>query len=518
MAGPSVVVRVLGDLTGLSKSLDQTQKKGAAVSASLKKGFGTVFSTLNATGVLGPFQDAFMALDQGFGDLEERGHRVATAFQVAGGVAATTGALLTRLGSEDQQEQQQLAQAIDNTGHSWADYQGRVEAAVKSQERFGDTSAETEGALQVLTQATNDPTKAMSLLGLATDLAASKHESLSEASTQLARILNGNTRTLKEFGIEMPKVGKAAGDFATQADEVNSAVTQLTDKLHGQAAAAADTFTGHIHALTAAMEDQAAKIGQKYGPALTAVGSAVTVLSTGFKTYQSIMESVRAAQEAQTAVTEAQTVATEGLTAAEIEADIAGAPIELIVLGIVAAVAAMVAIGYEIGTHWKAIWGGIKDAVSAVWDWVKTNWPLLIGIILGPIGIIASQIYEHWTAIKEGVVELADAIVAAFKSAFNAVASLWNDSLGALSFKIPGWVPVLGGDKFSVPQIPHLAQGGLITQTGLIYAHAGEAITPAPAGIGGPAVNIENAQFNDPVDLDLLIKRVEFALSAGLPV
>ena len=525
MAGPSVVVRVLGDLSGLSKSMDATAKKGETVTASLKKNFSSMFSTLNATGVLGPFNDVFLALDQSFSTLEEHGNKVASAFQAAGAVAATTGALLTSLGSKDQAAQQQLAQAIDNTGHSWADYQGRVEEAIKSQEHFGNTAAETQNALQVLTQATNDPAKALHLLGLATDLAASKHESLTEASTQLGRAVNGNTRLLKEMGIQVPKVGTAVGDFATQADQASYIVTQLTTKLHGDAAAAADTFTGHIHALTAAFEDQAAVIGQKYGPALTAVGSAVTIISTGYKTYTEIMKAAKTA-------TEAETVAEEG-------ADAAGLPL-IATIGLIAlAVAALVVIGYEIGTHWNAIWAGIKATVSAVWDWIKTNWPLLLSILLGPIATAAYEIYKHWDAIRAGIeavwtwlksewsqvyhflvdpiIGAANAIVDAFKAAFNAVADLWNDSIGSLHFDNPLHFFGIGPKSVSVPDIPHLAQGGLITQSGLVFAHAGEAITPMDKSFG-PAINIENAQFNEPVDLDLLIKRVEFALSAGLPV
>jgi hypothetical protein len=374
---------------------------------------------------------------------------------------------------------------------------------------------------------------------LATDLAAAKHESLTAASTQLARAVNGSTRLLKEFGITVPKVGTKVGDFATKTDQANYIVAELSSRLHGEASAAANTFMGHIHALTAVIEDHAAAIGQKWGPALTGIGSAVTVVSTAYKTYESILARAKAAQEAQTVVTEEQTVATEGLTVAETAADGAGAPIALIVIGIAAAVAALALAAYEVYRHWKTIWGGIKDAVSAVWDWIKHNWPLLVGIILGPIGIIASQIYMHWDTIKSTFIDafeaikayvlglpawfgrlftnVGTAIVDALKAAFNAVAGLWNHSVGSLSFKVPGWVPFVGGDKFSVPQIPHLAQGGLITQTGFVYAHAGEAITPANKALG-PAVHIEHAQFNEPVDLDLLIKRVEFALTAGLPV
>jgi hypothetical protein len=43
---------------------------------------------------------------------------------------------------------------------------------------------------------------------------------------------------------------------------------------------------------------------------------------------------------------------------------------------------------------------------------------------------------------------------------------------------------------------------------------AGEDITPAPAGLG-PRVNIENVNLSDGADVDLLLRKVAFAASAG---
>ena len=93
------------------------------------------------------------------------------------------------------------------------------------------------------------------------------------------------------------------------------------------------------------------------------------------------------------------------------------------------------------------------------------------------------------------------------------VATVWNDTIGAFHIEIPSWVPVIGGDSFSMPKmsVPSLQAGGIITQTGLIYAHAGEAISPMPAGGMGPAVVIQDAHFSDAVDVDLFMNRVAWA-------
>jgi hypothetical protein len=511
VAGPSVVVRVLGDLTGLSQSMDQ---KSEAVSKTVRHNFGTMFSTLNTTGALAPFQDVFYAINNGLDQLEEHGHKVSSALLGAGVVAAGIGGLLTQLGSAEQASRQQLQAAIANTGHSWADYQAQVEAAVKAQARFGNNAVETEDALRHLTQATGDPTKALNLLGLAADLAASKHEDLSTASTQLARVLNGNSRLLKEFGIIVPHVGNAVGDFATQADEVNYAISRLSATLKGDAAAASDTFMGHVKAVTTTVEDQVATWGQKYGPALTAAGSALTVLEGGYKTVIAIIGRY-------TKVTETATAATEALAGAEGTAGAAGAAGGaasgaggLLAMGgrfgaWGALVAASAAAGYEIGIHWNMIWADIKSVAADAWHWLVQNWEQMVGTIVGSIVGLPAQFGYVFT-------EVGRAIVDAFRWAFNEVIDLWDRFHFTLP-KVSFLGAHIGGQTIGVPRLPHLAQGGVITQTGLVYAHAGEAITPIDK-TRGPAVHIEHAQFNEPVDVDLLMKKVEFALAAGAAV
>ena len=166
----------------------------------------------------------------------------------------------------------------------------------------------------------------------------------------------------------------------------------------------------------------------------------------------------------------------------------------------------------------------LRDKFVEVFRWIEKNWPLLVDIIFGPFGVVATQIYQNWDAILrffKGLpgqiaaifVDVWHGIYTAFKDVINAVIDVWN----MLHFTLPK-VDVLGvhigGESIGVPTIPHLAQGGLITQTGLVYAHAGEAITPAGA-TPGPAVHIDNATFTDQADLDMLFRQASFAVSAG---
>jgi len=68
-----------------------------------------------------------------------------------------------------------------------------------------------------------------------------------------------------------------------------------------------------------------------------------------------------------------------------------------------------------VGNFFTTVWNGIKNAVGAVIDWVKANWPLLLAIITGPIGIAVGLIVKNWDTIKQ-----------AFQNAWNFVTGLWG--------------------------------------------------------------------------------------------
>jgi hypothetical protein len=634
VAGPTILVRVLGDLSNLSKSFKDAESKAGAAGKAISGGLGSALAVVNKTGVLGPFGEALDSINTAIGHVVEHGKQIGPAMIGVGGALAGVGVGLAALGSHDQAAHQQLQASVEATGKSYDDYEKQVEQAIKSQEKFGHTANETQDALRILTQATNDPAKALQYLNTATDLAAAKHESLTEAAGQLGKAYNGAGRILKEFGLVAgPKAAAATAALATatkaaaSADERAAAakrrladleaidatkkhltvaeairlrdaqqkvndtaaaaseahkklaaaqdtvsksahsqgdtMTALAGKLHGQASAAADTFSGKLAAIKAHLEDSAAQLGQKYGPALTAAGSLMAGLGAAVTTTTGIMKAFRGASEAATVAVEGTTAATEGLAVAEETADAAALPLLATVGLVVLAIAALGVAAYVIYRNWNTIWKAMKLAVTDVWDWIKTNWPLLLAIITGPFGLAVYFIVKNWGTIVDffigifrwfqttwGTVEqavtapfiaafdwlagaiatvggwfknlphdiwsavqtIANILIAPFKWAFDMIAWLWNNTVGRIGFKVPGWVPGIGGDSFQMPQVPQLAQGGLITGTGLVFAHAGEVIAPIDKVPRGPAIVINDAHFSSEVDIDLFMRRAAWAV------
>jgi hypothetical protein len=190
---------------------------------------------------------------------------------------------------------------------------------------------------------------------------------------------------------------------------------------------------------------------------------------------------------------------------------------------IIAIIAALVALQVKFDIFGKAI-DGIKIGFNAVWgaikyvfNWAKDNWPLLLAIITGPFGLAIAFVVKFkddimgvfsliYNGIKATMGFVADVISAPFKAAFRAVASLWNNTVGKLSFKVPGWVPGIGGSGFDVPDIPMLAQGGIVTSPTLAMIGEGngpEAVIPLSKlgqfGLGGGGAGITvNVNGGDP--------------------
>jgi len=69
------------------------------------------------------------------------------------------------------------------------------------------------------------------------------------------------------------------------------------------------------------------------------------------------------------------------------------------VAAVIAAVVILIAVGVELGKHWRQIWAAIRSVVADVWDWIRGHWPLLLGILTGPIGLAVLWITGHWSAI-----------------------------------------------------------------------------------------------------------------------
>lgn len=137
------------------------------------------------------------------------------------------------------------------------------------------------------------------------------------------------------------------------------------------------------------------------------------------------------------------------------------------------AIAAVVAIIVVIATKttwfqdlWKAAWGGIKAAASAVGSWFKdTLWGTWIkGAWDGILG--AGRRVWDWIKALPGRIAgafsgIGDAIARPFRAAFNWISDAWNNTIGQLSWHFPGAFGV-GEFTISAPKLPKFHAGGTV--------------------------------------------------------
>lgn len=201
-----------------------------------------------------------------------------------------------------------------------------------------------------------------------------------------------------------------------------------------------------------------------------------------------------ASMVASRAVTLAAAAATGVVTAAQWALNVAltANPIGLIIAAIALFVGALI-LAYNKSETFRnivtAAWNGIKAAALGVVNWFKgTAWPVIKWVINAIVGYytflwntfsnVVKWILDKGATLSKWFRELpgkiggffsgiADTIKTPFRIAFNAIASLWNNTVGRLSFTIPSWVPGIGGNGFSMPKVPMLAQGGTAVSAGL---------------------------------------------------
>lgn len=157
---------------------------------------------------------------------------------------------------------------------------------------------------------------------------------------------------------------------------------------------------------------------------------------------------------------------------------------------IVAGIVALIAIVVLLVKHWDKVkkageiaWHGILVGAKATWSFLQK--------IPGWIGKAFSKI--------------ADVISWPYRKAFNLISDAWNNTVGRLSWTVPGWVPFIGGNTISVPNLPHFHTGGRIPGPDgaevPIMALAGE--TVLPRGESGSMVHVVVK-----IDRDVLVDAV----------
>lgn len=170
-----------------------------------------------------------------------------------------------------------------------------------------------------------------------------------------------------------------------------------------------------------------------------------------------------------------------------------------IVITLLTVLAAGIVLVWKHSERFRAI---VTGAFGAVVGFVRRNWPLMLAILTGPIGLAVLAIMKHKEKIlgffkaMPGAVKgffrgLADIVTAPFRAAVNGIRDFWNRNIGGKGFTAPSWVPGIGGKGF---HIPTLHSGGRVPgapgQEVLALLEAGEHVSPAGSAAGPTVIEI----------------------------
>jgi len=420
-----------------------------------------------------------------FKRLETGGEKAAFAIKKA---AVPAGLALAGLGvaavdavkafAEDDAAAQKLATTLQNVTNATDDQVSAVEDFIsKTSIAAAVTDDELRPAFDSLVRGTGDVAQAQDLLGLALDISAGTGKDLATVSDALSKAYNGNFKALKSLDPAL------AGLIAEGAD-ADTIFGRLAGTFQNQASKQANTAQGKFKSLSIALGETKESIGaallpiiEKLLPKLQSMGNfirdntklvvtigavigglaaAIIALNVGLGIYNTIQAVTAALNTALTTSFSALWVATGAV----------------IILAIVAAVIALQA---KFNIFGKAI-DGLKVAFNAFWGVVQTVWGYIRGAFTTGFDFITTVVAGWYSGVRKYV----DALYGAFKTVFNGIASLWNNTFGKLSFKVPGWVPGIGGKGFDVPDIPMLAEGGIVTgpTIAMIGERGPEAVIP----------------------------------------
>jgi hypothetical protein len=388
------------------------------------------------------------------------------ALAIAGGAAA-------KAAMEDQKSAAELARTLKISTRATDAQVSATEDMISAMTlATGVADTDLRNALATLARGMGSAELAQQNLQLAMDISAATGKDLTSVSEALSKAYNGQTTALAKLDPSMRSLVKEGASF----QELGKI---MEETFGGASTAAAETAEGRFKRMGVAIGEAQESIGaalipiiEKLLPYLESASKwisentdLVVKLGVAFGGIAAAVVITNTAMKAWTVITTAATVAQKAFNLA-----MSANPIVLATAAIVA-IGAAVVLAYKKFEPFRDIVDDIgralKAAFTGVVDAIKTAVSTYIGI---------------------------------YKGLFNGIAKAWNNTIGKLSFKVPSWVPGLGGKGFDVPNIPELANGGIVSSPTLaLIGEAGpEAVVPLDR-MGSMATNVTiNVNGGDP--------------------
>lgn len=315
-------------------------------------------------------------------------------------------------------------------------------------------------------------TQVAALTPLLADYAAKTGKDLPDAAETLGKSFLGNTKALKELGINYKATGNQAKDIA-------NITALLRAQVGGFAEQQGKTAAGQAAILSNRFGEVKETVGEKLLPVLLILGNTLLKVIGFFERHSQIVGPLAAIIGTLVAVQWALNIA------------MAANPVGLIITAIVLLIGVIVFLATKtrfFQTIWEAVWGFLK-AVGAWFagpfaGFFVNTWNAIVDKFNFARKLIAAVIDR----LKSDFAKVFGFITAPFRAAFNFVADAWNNTIGRLRWTVPSWVPFVGGNTISAPRLPHFHTGGVVSgafgSETLAVLQAGERVTGGSSGSG----------------------------------
>lgn len=470
-----------------------------------------------------------------FKSLESVGAKASYAIKKAAlPAAAALGGVALALGDavkgaiEDAAAQQMLATQLKNSAGANDEMIKAVEGSISAMSaQLGIADDELRPAFSNLVRSTKDVTRAQQLMSVAADIAAQTGKPLETVTVALAKAEQGQYAALKKLGIPMGDNIRALMDQATETKKVAKAQANYDAAVAGgasakeQAAALAKLTEAQqrLSSVTVEGADYVTDLNKAFGGAADAAANTAAGSLKRFTIgIAEAKESIGAAllpmlEKVLPVLNKFGTWAQENTGTF------------IAIAGVIGGLAASIVVANAALGVWNtitAITAALNGALAASFTAVQVASGLIVftAIIAGLV--IAYNKFEWFRngvkAVFEGIgtaigiwADLVKAyfngLFTVFKAVFNGIASIWNNTVGKLKFTLPTWIPGIGGKGFDMPNIPMLADGGIVMNPTLaLIGEAGaEAVIPLDrmndfGGGGGVTINVNGGDPQAVVD------------------
>jgi hypothetical protein len=387
---------------------------------------------------------------------DDMAKKAAVAFAAISGMAI----LAAKNAAADAASQRILALTLKNTANATDEQIAATEEYInKTSLALGIADDKLRPAFARLTRSTNDVAKSQELMNLALDISASTGKPVEDIANALGKAYDGNAASLGRLGLGVDANILKSKDF-------NKIFNTLTKTFDGFAEGEANTTEGKMRRLGVATDELKESFGYMLLPYVEKMADAFAKMLPFIERNKKVIAGVaivvgvlsgaivaiNMAFKAYVAIVRAVAIVQWALNSAFL-----ANPITWIVVGVVALIALFVVLYKKSETF--------RNMLSSMVEFFK-------------------KIPSFLISAGKGIL---NALTFPWRTGLNFIGKIWNSTLGKLKFKIPDWVPIIGGNDFTMPKMPKIpafAKGGIVNRPtiGLIGEAGPEAVVPLNRG------------------------------------